>query len=287
MSTAQQVYVEELTVAVAAAKRAGAAIQDLYERAAAASYVKGDGSPVTDADLAADCIIRRVIGDAFPADAILTEEGADDRARLNAAHCWVVDPIDGTKQFIERTGEFDVLIALVVAGRPVVGVSYQPPTGLLIAATAGGGAFVEQNGTRRPLRLTPAAGPPRIVTSHWLGAPASMPVLSRVAARLGAPPPAMSELGIYTRTFISPENEFDALIGYSDKLTQPMGSEWDATVADLVIHEAGGRVSDLAGRLHIYNKPAPKNVGGLVLAVDPATHTHILRAIKPELARRR
>ncbi|MGH2531222.1 MAG: 3'(2'),5'-bisphosphate nucleotidase CysQ family protein [Thermomicrobiales bacterium] len=280
------VYVPELVCAIDAAKRAGAVVRDLYERSAALSYVKHDGSPVTDADLAADRIIREALRSSYPDDVLLTEEGADDPARLDVARCWLVDPIDGTKQFVNRTGEFDVLIALIVAGRPVVGVSLQPTTGLLLSAVEGGGASIERDGASQPLRLLPAASPPRLVTSLWLGAPASMPILSRVAERLGAKPPDISELGIYTRTFVPPGNRYDALIGFGVTGTESMGWEWDVAVTDLVLHEAGGRVTDLSGQLLRYNKPSPRNTSGLVAAVDPGTHERVVAAIEPELWRR-
>ncbi|MGH2561982.1 MAG: 3'(2'),5'-bisphosphate nucleotidase CysQ family protein [Thermomicrobiales bacterium] len=283
MITEDSAYADELDCAIDAAKRAGAVVRDLYERSTAATYVKGDGSPVTDADLAADRIIRGALRSSYPGDAILTEEGVDNQPRLDATRCWLVDPIDGTKQFVNRTGEFDILIALVVAGRPVVGVSFQPTTGLLLAATDGGGAFVQRDSERLPLRLTPAASPPRLVTSYWLGAPASMPVLSRVAERLGAAPPHISELGIYTRGFVPPGNQYDALIGFGATGTETMGWEWDVAVSDLVIHEAGGRVTDLSGQVLRYNKPNPRNTGGLVLTVDPATHDRVVAAIGPEI----
>ncbi|HET7094347.1 MAG TPA: inositol monophosphatase family protein, partial [Thermomicrobiales bacterium] len=127
-------YRAELDAAIAAATAAGAAVRDLYDRAAAATYAKQDGSVVTDADLAADRIIREIIGARFPDDGMLTEEVSDDRGRLTKRRCWIADPIDGTQQFVERTGDFDVLVALVEAERPVVAAGLQPTTGRLCVA---------------------------------------------------------------------------------------------------------------------------------------------------------
>src|SRR3954462_10381957 len=114
-------YEREWRAAVEIAAEAAITVREIYEAQAAKVYTKSDDSPVTDADLAADRVIRQRLAESFPSDAILTEEGADDNARFSAKRCWVVDPIDGTQQFIERTGQFDVLIALIVEGRPVVG----------------------------------------------------------------------------------------------------------------------------------------------------------------------
>jgi 3'-phosphoadenosine 5'-phosphosulfate (PAPS) 3'-phosphatase len=275
----------ELAVATAAAKEAGAIVRDLYERAAAASYTKGDGSPVTDADLAADRIIRDALAADFPADAILTEEGADDPTRLHSPRCWVVDPIDGTQQFVERTGEFDVLIALIEGDRPVVGVLCHPVTGTILSAAAGLGAWFERNGQRHPLHFTPVPpdAPPRLATSSWFGAPANLPLLQRTADRLGGSTPVTSHLGVVIRGFVPPDHPADALIGYHTNGRPTMGWEWDLAASDVVAHEAGGLVTDLWGRPHRYNKPDPRNYGGILLSVDPTTHHRILEALRPEI----
>jgi 3'-phosphoadenosine 5'-phosphosulfate (PAPS) 3'-phosphatase len=275
-------YTHELEIAIAAAKEAAVVVRDLYERSAAESYVKGDGSPVTDADLAADRIIRQYLTSAFPRDAILTEEGADDQARLGFDRCWLVDPVDGTQQFIDRTGEFDVLIALVVGDRPVLGLLLQPTTGVLLAATLGGGAWIEQDGERRPLTFAPAAGPPRLLTSIWLGAPENFPTLNRVSSRLGSAPVQTQKFGVTVRHFVPPGNHFDVLLGLDLSGRESMGWEWDFAAADILIHEGGGVMTDLDGNLHRYNKPVPRNNNGLVFAVDSETHRAVLAAIAAE-----
>lgn len=276
----------ELETAVYAATEAGAVVRDLYDRAAAATYEKADGSPVTDADLAADRVIRGILRDRFPDDAILTEEGADDPARLTAARCWVVDPIDGTEQFVRRTGQFDVLVALVVDGRPVVAAGYQPAAGLLCAAVRGRGAWTRLDGDaeRHPLRLDPVpeGTPPRLATAVWFGAPANLPTLGRVAARVAGPPPETLETGFSPRIFLR-GRRCDAMVGIKDGPDRSMASEWDFAVTDLFVHEAGGVVTDLRGNHHRYNKPQPRNEGGLLAAADPTTHARLLAAVQPEL----
>lgn len=278
-------YSAELGVAIAAAKRAGDAIHDLYERAAAATYTKSDGSPVTDADLTSDRIIRAALSGAFPDDAILTEEGADDQARLAASRVWIVDPIDGTQQFVERTGEFDVLIALVVDGSPVLGVMLQPVTGRCLFAVTGHGAWVGDGEDRSPVRFAPVSldAPPRLSSSTWLNIPDAVPGLERAAKRLGGSSPVINRLGITVRHFLPPDNRFDALIGLPTRPDQTMAWEWDFAPADVIVHEAGGRYTDASGRRFRYNKPIPRNTGGVLLSVDPVTHDRILAALGPEL----
>jgi 3'-phosphoadenosine 5'-phosphosulfate (PAPS) 3'-phosphatase len=276
-------------VAKAAARAAGEAVLDFYNAHSAEKYIKKDGSVVTDADLAADRIIREAILDAFPNDALLTEEGVDDEARLGNERVWIVDPIDGTNQFVDQTGEFDMLIALVVDGRPVVSATYQPTADMLLAAEVGQGATIERNGSREPLRLTPVLQetPPRLMTSVWLGYPENFPFFERMAIRLGAPAPQVSNVGISLRRIMPEGQVADAVVGYKVGKTveeQTFAWEWDFAAPDLIIHEAGGKMTDLQGRVHRYNKRIPRNERGVIFSVDPVTNARVVDAIALELA---
>lgn len=275
-------FQKELEVAIAAALDAGSIVRDLYDRAAAASYEKVDGSPVTDADLAADTVIRAYLTSAFPNDALLTEEGQDDTARLSNPRCWIVDPIDGTEQFIQRTGEFDVLIALVENGYPVVGVGYQPTTGTLVYASKGGGAWVKRGDAEaeRQFNVEPP-GVPRIATSKWFGAPGNLEILEGVAGRLGVAPLPPTVTGFAPRIFLAPRSH-DAMLGIRAEGPHDMAHEWDFCAADIVIAESGGKTTDLAGNRYRYNKERAINEGGLVVAATEAAHAHVLAAIQAE-----
>jgi len=278
-------FQDELRVAISAARSAGGAVRDLYERNAAAAFTKSDGSPVTEADLAADRIIRETILDAFPGDAILTEEGTDDCARLAAERVWIVDPIDGTQQFVDRTGEFDVLIALVVNGAPVLGVMLQPTTSRFLAAQVGSGAWIGNGTLQEPLTFPPAPPDtsPRLATSIWLNLPDAMPGLRATARRIGSDDPEITPYGIIVRHVTSATRTFDSLIGLPTRAKQTMAWEWDFAAADVIAHEAGGAFTDAWGARFRYNKPVPRNVGGVVLSADGRTHERVLAAIRPEL----
>ncbi len=278
-------YARELTVAFDAAIEAGAAIRAFYEHSSAMTFVKSDGSPVTDADLASDRIIRERLSAAFPDDAILTEEGVDEESRLTAQRVWIVDPIDGTQQFIDRTGEFDVLIALVVKHRPVVSVLYQPSEDRALVAAEGHGAWVQHHGSRIFVRLRPVTKQqrPRLATSIWLGAPASLPALERVAARVNSPTPLVSKCGVTVRDLLPSINRYDVMVGLDVTGKQSMAWEWDFVCSDLFVREAGGSFTDLWGRTHRYNKRSPRNIGGVLISVDQTTHTRVLTALSPEI----
>jgi hypothetical protein len=240
----------ELSVALDAAERASGVILEFYDAQSASTYVKGDGSPVTDADLASDRSIRDTIAAAFPGDALLTEEGAKDSARLANSRCWIVDPIDGTAQYVARTGQFDVMIALAIDGEPVVAATVQPVTGRYQAAVRGAGAWEIIDGDVRDFLIAPAGeparlathNPPRLVSSKWYGGLEStgQEALRRVAERIGSDAPPILEVGYQSRNFSSDLRTFDAYVGLPPTTGESVAQEWDLACVDLITREAGG-----------------------------------------------
>ena len=271
-------YAYELAVAIAAVQRAGSTIMEMFETAKVST--KADGSLVTDADLASDRIIRSVIGTAFPTDAILTEEGVDDQQRLKSRRCWIVDPIDGTAAFVRRSEDFDVYIALVVDGHPVVAATLQPITGLLLSAAMGSGAQISRrSGSARPLSFRGRGDSPRLGSRRWLGAPANLPLLERVARAIGpnATVPFPKD-GLGSRSFIPPDNQVDAIVGVAVEGRKIDAWEWDLAAVDLIVREAGGCSTDLSGNPLRFNQPDPR-IKDLLLSTDAGTHSRILAAI--------
>jgi len=264
-------------------RQAGETVADLYARAAAATYEKADGSPVTDADLASDGIIRAVLAEACPDDAILTEEGADDRSRLTSRRCWIVDPIDGTQEFVDRTDDFDVLMALSIDGRPMVAGSLQPTTGIACLAVAGEGAWVDDGSGWRRMRFAATGAAPRLGTSRWFGAPENLPTLALIGERMGWPVASTTRIGLTPRQFLAPR-EADVLLGFRLGAGQFMAHEWDAASADLFLAEAGGALTDLHGRIPRYNRDTPHLEDGLVAAVALELHARSLYAVRGALA---
>lgn len=118
-------YSNELRVAIDAGLLARKAIMEIYEKDFDVE-IKDDQSPVTEADKKADALIRDYIKERFPAHAFLTEESEDDRSRLTNDFVWIVDPVDGTKDFVARNGEFTTNIALAYKHEVVVGVVIVP-----------------------------------------------------------------------------------------------------------------------------------------------------------------
>ncbi|MGB3327441.1 MAG: inositol monophosphatase family protein [Thermomicrobiales bacterium] len=268
----------ELAVALEAARGAAAAIMPFYEQHTAETYIKGDGSPVTDADLASDACIQAVIRAAFPDDAILTEEGAKDQTRVDNPRCWIADPLDGTAQFVEGTDRFEVLIALVAHGRPVVAVSAHPPSGLIHAAVTGAGAWTIQDNDIQPFRITPSQEPPRVVSSKWYRGNEGRDQIRAAAAVLGAAEPPIMEIGFQPRAFDDAIRTYDVFLGLWPDNQASIAQEWDVAASDLIVNEAGGRLTDFWGRLHQYNKPDSGIVGGLLAVADGPTHQRVLEA---------
>lgn len=275
----------ELETALKAGARASTVIMEFYEAQSATTYTKGDGSPVTDADLASDRVIRETITHSFPGDALLTEEGARDVDRLANHRCWIVDPIDGTAQYVARTGLFDVMIALCIDGRPVVAVSVQPVAGRVQAAVAGAGAWEISDGRVSRFEIDPTAQPPRLVSSKWYGGrePERGMATKRIARRLGAVEPLILEVGYQSRAFSTLDRTCDAFIGLPSKRRSSIAQEWDLACVDLITHEAGGRFTDCWGRLHCYNKRSTGISGGILASASPELHQSLLDAIAPEL----
>lgn len=276
-------YPRELSVAINAARQAAKAVLTFYDNRSAETYTKGDGSPVTDADLASDKLLREVIGGAFPDDAFLTEEGAEDLSRLEHDRLWIIDPIDGTAQFIAGTGRFDILIALAVEGRPVVAVTLQPVTGLMHAAVAGEGAWRITESGHEPFRIDTIPNPPRVTTSKWYRGHEEHAMLTRVARAVGSEEPPVMEVGFQPRAFDETQRTYDAFIGLWHPPGESPANEWDIAPCDLIVREAGGVLTDLWGREYPYNKRNTHISGGLLVSARPDLHDKLVAALAQEL----
>lgn len=144
-----------LLIAKEIAIKAGIEIMKIYNTDFDASIrLKEDSSPLTDADMAANDLIVETLSREFPEISILAEESKTDKSRFSNDWCWIVDPLDGTKEFIKRNGEFTVNIALSYKGKSILGVVYVPVTGHLYYGAEGIGSYSLIDGVVKRLHVT-------------------------------------------------------------------------------------------------------------------------------------
>jgi myo-inositol-1(or 4)-monophosphatase len=250
---------------LAAAVRDAGALALKTFRGQIKSWIKGKSSPVSEADLAVDALLRErllAIHDA----GWLSEETEDDPVRLSRTDVWVVDPIDGTRAYLEGLADWTVSVALVQAGRPVVAALYAPVTEEMFLSIAGHGATV--NGA-----AIAASGGDQIAGTRFSGPKRRLDRLAAIEPRIAIAPriPSLAlriarvATGALDGTFAGPDSH-----------------DWDLAAADLLVHEAGGVLTTLTGQLLIYNQPEP--VHGALVAAGRHRHAALLGLIRDRLA---
>ena len=206
-------------------------------------WQKAGGSPVSEADLAVDRHLKARLLAARPDYGWLSEETADGPERLEHTRVFVVDPIDGTRAFVDGDEQWTVSLAVVAAGRPIAAALVQPPTGALWLAASGAGA--RRNG--EALRVDDRA--------ELVGARVSGP-------RKYLDRSAMREAGFATRRFV-PSLALRIAQVADGRLDIAYGSgnahDWDLAAADLLVQEAGGRVAVPSGAPLVYNRAVPRH----------------------------
>jgi 3'(2'), 5'-bisphosphate nucleotidase len=206
---------------------------------------KDDDSPVTAADLAAQRVIQEGLHALAPGIPVISEEAlaAPWADRRTWRRHWLVDPLDGTREFVKRNGEFTVNISLVEDHRSVLGVVLAPVTGDLYAAAAGEGAWRQRtpDAARERLATRPADGMLMVTGSRSYGTGRTMALLDRLG------PHETFALGSSLKFCMIARGDADIYLRLGAT------SEWDTAAAQCVLEEAGGAVLDLAGRPFRYN----------------------------------
>jgi 3'(2'), 5'-bisphosphate nucleotidase len=244
---------------LAIARGAGRLVMDVYATPFEVAR-KADDSPVTEADRRAEEHIVSRLARLDPGVPIVAEESAaDGKAPAAAARFWLVDPLDGTKEFASRNGEFTINIALVEGGEPTLGVVLAPALGQAYGGQRGFGAFAEAGGQRRPIacRLPPAEGL-TVVSSRSHG---DAQALERF---LGGQRVARS-------AFAGSSLKFCLVATGAADLYPRLGRtmEWDTAAGHAVLASAGGRVLRLEGAPLQYGKPQFENPHFVALGARP------------------
>jgi myo-inositol-1(or 4)-monophosphatase len=252
----------ELDLAREAALSAGEILERYFRDRGFEIDQKGKDNPVTTADFDADHEIKRLLRAPFPEYGWLSEETADNSDRLACHRVWIVDPLDGTKEFIKGIPEFVIAIALAEAGHPILGVTYNPIKREMFWCARGSGCYMDSRQVR--VTQTPTLEHATVLASRsetsrgeWKTYEGKLRVnpIGSVAYKL-----ALVAAGRADATF-----------------TRTPKSEWDIASGAALIVEAGGRITDIDGSQMLFNKPSVKLKG--FVASNALLHAEIERLV--------
>ena len=219
-------------------------------RTSAGVETKAGGSPVTEADHAADALLKRALLALDPETGWLSEETIDTPDRLSRERLFIVDPIDGTRAFMAGDPRWGVSVALVEAGTPTIGILHMPALAQTFTAVLGQGAFLDGS----PIRVSQAEA---LAGGRFAG---PLPLLERFARTGGAILPQGKVPSLAYRIALVAAGEIE--VG----LASTNAHDWDIAAADLIVHEAGGFLADMQGNRPVYNQLLPKHG---ILAAGP------------------
>jgi myo-inositol-1(or 4)-monophosphatase len=226
-------------------------------------WSKSGGSPVTEADVAVDTLLKIRLSALLPEAAWLSEETADDLRRLKRALVWIVDPIDGTRAFLSGNHDWSVAIALLDDAEPVLGIVHAPAHHTTYVATRGGGARRDEAAIavtdRTGLKGAGIAGP------H--------PFIDRLEGRVGPLTRLPRIPSLALRIARVADGTVDAGLVTSD------ARDWDIAAADLILREAGGLLTTLDGAAPSYNELRPSH--GELVATSRRLHPGLIAAMRP------
>jgi len=208
------------------------------------NWMKRPGQPVSEADLAVDALLRDMLMSARPDYGWLSEESAESEGREKAERLWVVDPIDGTRAFLEGRPEYTVSVGLLENGQPILGAVFNPQTGEFFEAFKGGGArckgrtiHVSETAIIENARILVSRGEFKNLASHARLINCEISSISSIAYKI----------------VLVAADRADATVSLLPK------SDWDVAAADIILAEAGGRLTTADGKPLAYNQAKPRH----------------------------
>jgi len=259
--------IPELDIAIKAAIEAGNEILEIYKKDFD-TFRKKDDSPITEADLRSNEIIKKSLSKTKYL--ILSEEDKDDQNRILEKIIWIIDPLDGTSDFIDRTGEFTVMIALIENKKPILGVIYWPIEKTLFVAQKNRGAFKFSNNKWDKISVTKINkfSNCRIVGSrHHLS-----DTEKKFIKKLGIND--FTSVGSSLKVGKISSGQAEAYITTTNKI-----KEWDTAASYCIISEAGGRMTDMLGNELTYNNKNVYHENG-ILVTNGLIHDKIVQEFK-------
>ena len=246
---------KELKEAIIAGKLAQVKIMEIYNRGFDVE-IKEDDSPVTIADKTADRIIKEHLQKAFPTHAFLTEESEDNKDRLNNDYVWIVDPVDGTKDFVAKDGGFTTNIALAYKHEVVVGVVVVPVTGEIYFATKDGGAFHDVNGVITKIHVNDKTEDLTVLRSVFHFNEKEQALIEKHSDKIKH----IAKFG----SSLKPCKIAEGLAEITYRISGGT-KEWDTAAFQIIVEEAGGFVLEPNGNRLTYNREDVYNRNGYIV----------------------
>ena len=246
---------KELDVVLATIKKASKIVMEYYHGDFNIN-LKADNSEVTDADLASNKLIVSSLKENFPDYAILSEENKDDLTRINCDFCFIVDPLDGTKDFVNRTNHFAINIALSYKHEIVLGVISIPVLGLVYYASKGNGAYKIEKGKTMKIKVRHKDDDLLLLESNFFLKGKERfennPLIGKI-----------EHYGSSLKACLIAEGKADLCVKYDQG-----SKEWDTAPSEIIIREAGGIMTDGRGIPIRYNKEDVYNHSGFIIATS-------------------
>ncbi|MFQ5572932.1 MAG: 3'(2'),5'-bisphosphate nucleotidase CysQ [Nitrosopumilaceae archaeon] len=257
----------ELQIAVNAAINAGREILHVYSKDFSSS-AKSDDSPITEADLKSNKLVKEILSKTNLD--ILSEEDEDDESRLGQNKIWIIDPLDGTTDFVNRTGEFTVMIALVENKKPILGIIFWPTEETLFLAQKDFGAWKFANNSWEKISVSDVSelGKCRAIGSRYHLSENEKALLKKLQIT------DFTSIGSSLKVGKISSGSADVYLTTTNRM-----KEWDTCASYCIISEAGGKMTDMLGNDISYNNKILSHQNG-ILVTNGLVHDKIVNEFK-------
>lgn len=236
---------------------AGKVIVEIYSKDFSVDY-KADQSPITEADEKSNALIVQTLSNKYPECAILAEESQDNPERLKNQWCFIIDPLDGTKEFVKKNGEFTTNIALSFNGKPVLGVIGIPVTGELYYAVKGMGAFYEKQGSAQKISVSSRTEDIRMMVSRSHQSEKLLALIEKNRIK------NIASVGSAIKGCLIARGEAEVYYRFGHTM------EWDTAAMQCIVEEAGGVFRQMDDSVMTYNRVNTLNEKGFYIINHPA-----------------